>query len=112
MKRYKFLLVGPLYSHVVPNTGTNPTAHMSSDRPLPDNVKKDPRATGKRKAPHLKEPMGEPERIAYDSDDSEENATQVAGAFAESSSVNTETSDTSLPHRMAQNEARSVDEWE
>ena len=76
-------------------SGAKPSIQVGANRPLPGEVRKDPNATGKRAQPHPKEPMPVNDSSSDDSADSEEE-NQGAANCSDSSSVNSETSDTSL----------------
>ena len=64
--------------------------------------KETPKATGKRTVPHPKDDSSSTED---DSDSSGPDATNIAAEMSDTSSVNTETSDTSLTEWRARNEA-------
>ena len=69
---------------------------MGSDKPLPTASTKPSKTTGKRKEPHNE---GSPPASGSSSEDTEESSSENddgAGRCSDTSSVNTETSETSL----------------
>ena len=86
----------------LPRPGIKPSAPMTADKPLPQNVERDPEATGVRIVTHPKDGSSSTED---DSDSSGPDATNVAGEMSRTSSVNTEKPDTSLTSWRGRNDA-------